>query len=60
MAYSQILFEVEAGVATITLNRPEHMNTWTSVMASELSEAMHACNDDDEIRAVVLTGAGDR
>ncbi len=60
MAFSQILFEVEAGVATITLNRPEHMNTWTSVMASELSDAMHRCNDDDEIRAVVLTGAGDR
>ncbi len=58
MAYSQILFEVEDRVATITLNRPEHMNTWTSVMSGELSQAMHRCNDDDEIRAVVLTGAG--
>ncbi len=60
MGYSPILFEVDAGVAIITLNRPEHMNTWTSVIASELSDAMHRCNDDDEIRAVVLTGAGDK
>ena len=60
MAYSQILFEVEDRVATITLNRPEQMNTWTSVMSGELSQAMHRCNEDDEIRAVVLTGAGDR
>lgn len=60
MAYSQILFEVEDRVATITLNRPEQMNTWTSVMSGELSQAMHRCNDDDDIRAVVLTGAGDR
>ena len=60
MSYEQILFEVESGVALITLNRPEAMNTWTARMAEELSDAMHRCNDSDEIRAVVLTGAGDR
>lgn len=60
MSYEQILFEVEAGVALVTLNRPEAMNTWTARMAAELSDAMHRCNDSDEIRAVVLTGAGDR
>ena len=48
------------GVAQITLNRPEAMNTWTAVMAEELNDAMHRCNDDNAIRAVVLTGAGDR
>ncbi len=60
MSYEQILFEIEEGVALITLNRPEAMNTWTAVMAAELSDAMHRCNDEDEIRSVVLTGAGDR
>jgi enoyl-CoA hydratase/carnithine racemase len=60
VAYEQILFEVTDGVATVTLNRPQAMNTWTAVMAAELSEAMRRCHDDDAIRAVVLTGAGDR
>jgi len=41
MNYEQILFEVESGVAVVTLNRPEAMNTWTALMASELSDAMH-------------------
>ena len=60
MSYQQILFDVSDGVALITLNRPEAMNTWTALMAEELSAAMHRCNDDDAIRCVVLTGAGDR
>jgi enoyl-CoA hydratase/carnithine racemase len=36
------------------------MNTWTAVMASELWDAMRRCNEDDAVRAVVITGAGDR
>ncbi|MDP6376336.1 MAG: enoyl-CoA hydratase-related protein [Pseudomonadales bacterium] len=60
MEYQQILFEVDAGVATITLNRPEQMNTWTGVMAAELWDALARCDQDDTVRAVVLTGAGDR
>ncbi len=60
MSYEQILFEVNDGVALVTLNRPEAMNTWTAVMAAELSDAMQRSSDDDGIRAVVLTGAGDK
>ena len=60
MDYEQILFDIDERVALITLNRPEAMNTWTNVMANELNDAMHRCNDDDEVRAVVLTGAGNR
>jgi enoyl-CoA hydratase/carnithine racemase len=60
MSYQQLLFDVEAGVALITLNRPDAMNAWSAIMADELSDAMHRCNDDNSIRAVVLTGAGDR
>ena len=58
MAYETILFDLKDRVATITLNRPERMNAWTGRMAAELSDALHECNDSDEVRAVVITGAG--
>ena len=58
MSYETLLYEVSEHVATITFNRPEKMNTWNSQVASELSEAMLKANTDDEVRAVVLTGAG--
>lgn len=47
-------------VATITLNRPEAMNAWHSPMRKELARALSEMNDDESIRAVILTGAGDR
>ena len=58
MTYETILFDVKDGVATVTLNRPERMNAWTPKMAVELSKAMTLCNETDQVRAVVLTGAG--
>jgi len=58
MAYETILLDIKDQVATITLNRPERMNAWTGEMAGELSEALDACNRNDEVRAIVLTGAG--
>ena len=58
MSYETILLDESEGVATITLNRPERMNAWTDVMAAELSAALVHCNEDDSVRAVVLTGAG--
>ena len=58
MAYEAILLDVQDRVATITLNRPERMNAWNQQMAAELSDALHECNDRNEGRAVVLTGAG--
>lgn len=60
MSYEQILFDISDRVALITLNRPEAMNAWTNVMADELNDALHVCNDRDEVRAMVITGAGDR
>ena len=60
MSYEQILFSVERHVATVTLNRPAAMNTWTATMSAELTDAMRRCHDERDIRAVVLTGAGDR
>lgn len=58
MAPEALLFDVDQGVATVTLNRPERMNAWNDGMAAELREALVTCDEDDAIRAVVLTGAG--
>ena len=58
MDYEAILFDVKDQVATITLNRPARMNAWNGQMATELGDALHVCNENDDVRAVVLTGAG--
>lgn len=58
MAYEQIVYAVDERTATITLNRPERRNGYTSEMADELGDALTVANDDDEVRVVVLTGAG--
>jgi enoyl-CoA hydratase/carnithine racemase len=58
MTYETILVSVEDRVATITLNRPERMNAWNAQLASEVSAALRAANDDDGVRAIVITGAG--
>src|SRR5438270_9715705 len=58
MAFQQIAAEVDEGILTITLNRPERMNAWTETMARELIEAYDRADADDEVRAVIVTGAG--
>lgn len=58
MDYEQILFAVEDGVATITLNRPERLNAFTGRMGLEWGDALARCDEDDAVRAVVITGAG--
>jgi len=58
MTYQTILLDVKDEVATITLNRPERLNAWTTEMAAELSDVLSACNQRDEVRVVVITGAG--
>jgi enoyl-CoA hydratase/carnithine racemase len=58
MAYEQILYDVEGGVATVTLNRPDRLNAWTGVMHGEVKAAMRAASADERVRVIVLTGAG--
>ena len=58
MAYQHILYDVSDRIATITLCRPERMNAWTAVMEHDVREAMQAASTDDEVRVIVLTGAG--
>jgi enoyl-CoA hydratase/carnithine racemase len=54
----EIRLEVDGGVAVVTLDRPDRLNTYTGTMGRELGEAYRACDADDAVRAVVLTGAG--
>ena len=58
MPYETILFDVEAGVARLTLNRPDRLNSFNAVMHGEVAEALAFAADDTAIRAVLLTGAG--
>ena len=55
---NDILFEAADGVATITLNRPDVLNSFTRPMARALLETLDAVAADENLRAVVLTGAG--
>jgi 2-(1,2-epoxy-1,2-dihydrophenyl)acetyl-CoA isomerase len=56
-AYETLLTEADASVVTITLNRPDALNALNSTMRRELLAAFKAAGRDDEVRAVVLTGA---
>jgi enoyl-CoA hydratase/carnithine racemase len=53
-----VLLNVDDGIATITLNRPEALNAFTDAMEAGLLEALDRCDHDDEVRVVILTGAG--
>lgn len=56
--YSTLLFTVDAGIAQITLNRVESANSMNMDMGRELLVVAQCCAQDDNIRAVILTGAG--
>jgi enoyl-CoA hydratase/carnithine racemase len=58
MTYQHILYEVSEKIATITLNRPDRMNAWTPVMERDVRHAMETASADDNVRVIVLTGAG--
>ena len=58
MAYDEILYDVGDKVATVTLNRPDRLNAWTSVMEREVRHAMAEAAGDASVQAIVLTGAG--
>jgi enoyl-CoA hydratase/carnithine racemase len=55
---AQVLYEVEGGIATITLNRPDRMNAISGPMLMGLGELLLKANADPKVRVVILTGAG--
>jgi len=56
--YQQIIYAVEDRVATITLNRPDQLNAFTGRMMREMIDAFDRIDADDDVRAVIVTGAG--
>lgn len=60
MTFDTILFRIEDGVATITFNRPKALNALNADLLRELSAALDEINRNEEIRVLILTGAGDK
>ncbi|HMM13143.1 MAG TPA: enoyl-CoA hydratase [Parvibaculum sp.] len=58
MTYEDLIYEVRDRVAVLTLNRSEKLNAWTGAMEKSLKRAIASAVDDDEVRAIVVTGAG--
>lgn len=58
MDYKTLAWQVDAGILTLTLNRPEQLNSFTVEMANELVDAYNRASEDDAVKAIVLTGAG--
>jgi enoyl-CoA hydratase/carnithine racemase len=58
--FQHIRYDVADAIATITLNRPEKMNAFTTRMMREMVEAFDRIDADDAVRAVIVTGSGDR
>ena len=58
MTYETILFDIAEGVATITLNRPDKLNSFTAKMHEELGDALKRIQKDASVRCVLLTGSG--
>ena len=58
MEFEEIRYEVAGGVLTITLDRPDRLNAFTQTMGRELIEAFERADQDDEVRAIIVTGAG--
>ncbi|HEX8602937.1 MAG TPA: 2-(1,2-epoxy-1,2-dihydrophenyl)acetyl-CoA isomerase PaaG [Pseudoduganella sp.] len=58
MTYENILFGIEGGIATLTLNRPEKLNSFTQAMHLEVRDAFARIRADSTVRVLVLTGAG--
>ena len=58
MSFTEIKYAVTDRVAVVTLNRPDQLNAWTVVMGKEVRQAMEQAAADDNVRVIVLTGAG--
>ncbi len=60
MEFNNLLLEVKNSVATITFNRPKALNAMNSITMGELYQAAKKCRDDEDVKVVILTGAGDK
>jgi enoyl-CoA hydratase len=60
MDYKNILLEISEGIARITFNRPKVLNAMSYEVMFELADALKACDQDDAVKALVLTGSGEK
>ena len=58
MDYNTLTYAVSEGILTLTLNRPDQLNSFTLEMAQELVDAFNRASEDDSVGAIVVTGAG--
>ncbi len=58
MAYDTIIYDVEDEILTITLNRPDKLNAFNNIMMNEMIEAFDKADADDNVKAIIVTGAG--
>jgi enoyl-CoA hydratase/carnithine racemase len=58
MNYKTIKYEISQGVLTITLNRPDRLNAFNTAMLQDLLDALDRADEDDNVRAIIVTGAG--
>ena len=58
MAYEEIIYRVQEGLAEVTLNRPAKLNAWTWRMGAEVQHALRTANADPAVRVMIVTGAG--
>ena len=58
MSFEEILVSTNGGITKITLNRPDKLNAWTTVMGNEVKRAIEIAGQDKECRCIVVTGAG--
>ena len=58
MTFQALLYDIQNNILTITLNRPEAMNTFNEVMFEEIFIALDMADADDEVKAIIITGAG--
>ncbi|HKI83018.1 MAG TPA: enoyl-CoA hydratase-related protein, partial [Candidatus Krumholzibacteria bacterium] len=60
MEFQNLLFTVEEGIATVTINRPKALNALNRETLAELAAVMDELSGDEEVRAIILTGAGEK
>ena len=60
MVYKTLLLERQEGVGVITLNRPKQLNALNAALTAELDQALSNLESDDEVKAIIITGAGDK
>ena len=58
MTYEHIAYEADGPMLTVTLNRPDKLNAYTALMGAEIEDAFLRADGDDDIRAIIVTGAG--